>query len=229
MSLPQSYFEPTVNDATKAPPRPRRLLLLSYHFPPDGAVGGTGEAGDSSARTAGVDVIMRDLTRLPPQTRAVYNGCRTTCGSIPRPRPPWLARMEAGMLQSGSLRHGARTPSYPAAGRDRPQTGRARKKSWLIHAHAALVHVSASAHGGGRRSRSEPARARQSLRRRRQPGRRTWCTTRVDVSAVARRPVRGDLRPVEAFELEHGDSTSRVWRLRSRAHGGLRFRPPAPS
>src|SRR5215831_3038058 len=101
MPAPTPFFESKVRGDASAPRR--RLLLLTYHFPPDGAVGGLRWEQMSkffSASGWSIDVIMRDVAKLrspdmrrmeqlPPHVR-VYSAIEIE---------PWLARMESGMLR----------------------------------------------------------------------------------------------------------------------------------
>ena len=220
MSLPESYFEPTVERRRQAPPHPRRLLLLSYHFPPDGAVGGlrweqmarifsaNGWAGrrDHARPHPASLPDARRLQRLPDDVR-VYSATEID---------PWLARMEAGMLRvARSLRprraNAVRSGGEGAVGLT---TGRARKKSWLIHTHAALVHVERERAWGraaieigaelGRANRYDVVVSSGPPHMVHDAGRTLALWLGV--------PFVMDLRdPWSAFELEHGDSTSRVW------------------
>jgi hypothetical protein len=220
MSLPQSYFEPTVNDAAKAPARPRRLLLLSYHFPPDGAVGGLRweqMARFFSANGWQVDVIMRDLTRLPsPDARRLQRLPDDVRVYSATEMDPWLARMEAGMLRIARSLRPRRANAVLSGGEGAVglTTGRARKKSWLIHTHAALVHVERERSWGraaieigaelGRANRYDVVVSSGPPHMVHDAGR--TLALRLGVPFVM------DLRdPWSAFELEHGDSTSRVW------------------
>jgi hypothetical protein len=221
MSVPAPLFESRPRSVVNAPGR--RLLLLTYHFPPDGAVGGLRWEKMSrffSADGWGVDVVMRDvaklrspdmrrLEQLPPDVR-VYSATETE---------PWLARMESGMLQiARSLRAHSRTtapaPATDAAVAGRNAPSRAAKKRWLVHAHAAVVRVE-----------RERAWGRAAVELSARLGRANHYDVVVSsgpphmvhdaARTVARRlhvPHVMDLRdPWSAFELEHGDSTSRLW------------------
>ncbi len=218
MSLPQSYFEPTVGDAARAPQR--RLLLLSYHFPPDGAVGGLRweqMARFFSANGWGVDVVMRDLTRLAsPDARRLQRLPDDVRVYSATEIDPWLARMEADMLRVARSLRPRRANAALSGGEGAVglTTGRARKKSWLIHTHAALVHVERERAWGraaveigvelGRANRYDVVVSSGPPHMVHDAGR--TLSLRLGVPFVM------DLRdPWSAFELEHGDSTSRVW------------------
>src|SRR5262249_54382387 len=100
-----------------------------------------------SANGWAIDVVMRDvaklrsrdlrrLDQLPPRVR-VYSAVETE---------PWLARMESGMLRvvrSFRSRAGAGRAKAPATNGQASTNGsaRPRKKHWLVHAHASIVHV----------------------------------------------------------------------------------------
>jgi hypothetical protein len=151
---------------------------------------------------------MRRMEQLPAHVR-VYSAVEIE---------PWLARMEAGMLRVvRSFR--SRTSRAGAAA---PTTGRAsangsaprQKKRWLVHAHASIVRVErdrawgraaiATGAGLGRANRYDavvssgpPHMVHDAAR-----------TVALRLGA----PHVMDLRdPWSAFELEHGDSTSRLW------------------
>ncbi len=172
-----------------------------------------------------IDVIMRDvgrlvsrdmrrLERLPPGVR-IYSATEID---------PLLARMERGMLSvARSLRRqGGSTPKTSAgdAGANGSAKGEAasapkpKKKRWLVHAHAAVVRVEREK-AWGRAAIAigvELARAnRYDVVVSSGPPHMVHDTARR-LAARCALPLVMDLRdPWSAFELEHGDSTSRVW------------------
>ncbi len=223
MSEPTPFFESKLlGDAS---PPARRLLLLTYHFPPDGAVGGLRWEQMSkffSAKGWAIDVIMRDvaklrspdlrrLEQLPPHVR-IYAAAEID---------PWLARTESGMLRvvrSIRARFARDRATESPAGNGRPLGGkppaRTRKKPWLVHAHASIVQVARERAWGraaieigaalGRANRYDVVVSSG-------PPHMVHDTARTTALGLGVPHVM-DLRdPWSTFELEHGDSTSRVW------------------
>ena len=225
MPAPTPFFESYVHGDASAPRR--RLLLLTYHFPPDGAVGGLRWEQMSkffSANGWAIDVIMRDVTKLrSPDTRRLHQLPPNVRVYSAVEVEPWLARMESGMLRvvrSFRSRTGSRADAPSAMSGTASANGSAprRKKHWLVHAHASVVHVERErawgsaaiklgvglGSGGARAthydvvvSSGPPHMVHDTAR---------TIALRLGVPHVM------DLRdPWSAFELEHGDSTSRVW------------------
>jgi hypothetical protein len=96
-SIPEPWYGPRSGDS-ELTQTPRRLLLVSYHFPPDNAVGGLRWQQFSryfAARGWGVDVISRDVTRLKTRDegrlKLLPADCRIYGASEPQ---PFLARVE---------------------------------------------------------------------------------------------------------------------------------------
>ena len=223
---PTPFFESSAGDGAAA--SRRRLLLVSYHFPPDDAVGGLRWEQMSRFFVAdgwAVDVIVRDvaklqssdmrrLQQLSPGVR-IYSATETD---------PLLARMESGMLRvARSLRARPRAASARAgAGLDGNRNDAApvagapsrKKNRWLVHAHAAVVRVEREKAWG----RSAIAIGVALARANRYdvvvssgPPHMVHDTART-LALRCGLPLVMDLRdPWSAFELEHGDSTSRVW------------------
>jgi hypothetical protein len=216
---PAPFFESAVADGA-AEPR-RRMLLLSYHFPPDDAVGGLRWEQMSRFFVSNgwaIDVIMRDVSKLRTRdTRRLERlpfGVRLySAAEI----DPWLARMEHGMLR---VVRSLRTMTPPAShgvggnGTARAVAATPRKKRWLVHAHAAVVRVEREKAWGRAAIAigAELARARQyDVIVSSGPPHMVHDTARI-LAERCRLPLVMDLRdPWSAFELSHGDSTSRVW------------------
>ena len=220
MSPPTPFFEPSAADGAIEPRR--RILLLTYHFPPDDAVGGLRWEQMSRFFVANgwaVDVIMRDVSKL--RSRDMQRVQRLSPGVrlySAAEIDPWLARMEHGMLRVvRSLR--TATPSAPgaASGNGATQAAtapRPQKKRWLVHAHAAVVRVEREK-AWGRAAIAIGVELATSNRYdvvvSSGPPHMVHDTARM-LAARCGLPLVMDLRdPWSAFELSHGDSTSRVW------------------
>ena len=197
------------------------MLLLTYHFPPDDAVGGLRWEQMSRFFVSNgwsVDVIMRDISKLRSRdmrrVERLFPGVRLY--SAPE-IDPWLARMEHGMLRVvRSLRAKSPSTAHTATGNGTsPGAALApKKKRWLVHAHAAVVRVEREK-AWGRTAIAigvELARAhRYDVVVSSGPPHMVHDTARR-LAARCGLPLVMDLRdPWSAFELEHGDSSSRVW------------------
>ncbi len=219
---PAPFFESSSGDCPTAPSR--RLLLLSYHFPPDDAVGGLRWEQMSKFFVANgwsIDVIMRDVARLASRdmrrVEQLVPGVRVYSAAEVE---PLLAHMERQMLRvKRALRArptggSARTDPGSNAGARRSTATKPEQKHWLIHAHSAVVRIECEKAWGraanaigvelARANRYDvivssgpPHMVHEAARR---------LASRCGVPLVL------DMRdPWSALELEHGDSTSDIW------------------
>jgi hypothetical protein len=140
--MPRPYFDARAARGQVDEPR-RRLLLVTYHFPPDSAVGGLRwerHAASLGVRGWDVDVITRDFDRLGGTDDARLR-CLTDNVTIysARESEPLIARAVRVALDVKRRI----TPSRPRAPGALVNTKRLPWASsrGIVRAHAALVHI----------------------------------------------------------------------------------------
>jgi hypothetical protein len=141
-----SAFRPVIQPVVASPsaePR-RRLLLVSYHFPPDPAVGGLRWeqlAKYFVERGWTVDVIARDLTKLTATDEARARGLPPEVQIVSAPEPdPWLRRSEQAALAFVRFVRRSRTTSSGVPSQTGTPTQKIRRRI-VVDAHAALVQI----------------------------------------------------------------------------------------
>src|SRR4051812_37447713 len=92
------------------PDRRRRLLIITYHFPPDGAIGGLRWAGIGKA-LADLGWQVAVVTAAPKEPGGVESGVRVeSC-----PRFPTLIDGIRGVLRQTGWRNGSASSSMAAS------------------------------------------------------------------------------------------------------------------
>jgi glycosyl transferase family 4 len=195
----------------------RRFLLVSYHFPPDPAVGGLRWerlAKYFVDRGWAVDVIARDLTKLTTvdEARARSLPANVRVYSAPEPES-WLARTERDalrLMRRFMRRRSAQSGAVSAGGDNRVPV----RRRHLVEAHAALVQVAqqkdwAEAAAGIGAALAKQARYEFVVSS--GPPHMAHEAARL-IARSTGIPLVIDLRdPWSAFERTPGDTTSPLW------------------
>jgi hypothetical protein len=142
MSALRPVIQPVIASSSGEPRR--RLLLVSYHFPPDPAVGGLRWQQLTKyfvERGWTVDVIARDLAKVAARDDARARGLPPEVRVVSAPESdPWLGRSEQAALAfvRRFARPSATMPSSAPRGGSGPVH---RRRKPLVDAHAALVTI----------------------------------------------------------------------------------------
>jgi hypothetical protein len=195
----------------------RRLLLVSYHFPPDPAVGGLRWQQLTKyfvERGWAIDVISRDFTKVADRDESRARGLPTEVHVVSAPEPePWLGRSEQAALAlvRRFARRSAATPVNAPKTRGGQVHGRRRP---LVDAHAALVAIAlqkAWSDAAARLGTDMANRASYDIVVSSGPPHMAHDAARLIAKAVGI-PFVIDLRdPWSTFELTPGDTTSPLW------------------
>ncbi|HEX8945751.1 MAG TPA: glycosyltransferase [Gemmatimonadaceae bacterium] len=195
----------------------RRLLLVSYHFPPDPAVGGVRWerlARYFVGRGWAIDVIARDFTKLTgrDEARASNLPSGVTVYSASEDEP-WLARAEHVGLRVVRHFRSKRGRSSNAV-IVRPAVVEPPPRRLLVEAHAALVRIATQrswAKAAARLGGSLAKQAEYDIVVSSGPPHMAHEAAR-SIAKTASLPFVIDFRdPWSAFEQTPGDNTSALW------------------
>jgi hypothetical protein len=215
MSALRPVIQPVIASSSGEPRR--RLLLVSYHFPPDPAVGGLRWQQLTKyfvERGWTVDVIARDLAKVAARDEARMRGLPPEVRVVSAPESdPWLRRSEQAALafvRRFRRRSGTTSSNGPRTGGG---SGHGRRKP-LVYAHAALVEIAREKAWSDAAANLGTAMSKQAsydIVVSSGPPHMAHDAARL-IATAAGVPLVIDLRdPWSAFERNPGDTKSPLW------------------